>query len=148
MRSLRGSGVPETFIAYAKSPVGAAIEFYSTFISYSTKDQDVADRLHSDLQKKGVRCWLATEDLKIGDKFRTRIDESIRVHDTLLLILSERSIASRWVDDEVESALGRERRDRKLVLFPIRIDDTVMGPMSLGLRRCGARVIWMWSLII
>lgn len=123
---LRGCGVPDAFIAYAKSLVGSAIEFYSAFISYSTKDQDFADRLYADLQAKNVRCWFAPEDLKIGDKFRTRIDESIRLHDKLLLILSERSIASPWVEDEVESALERERRDGKLVLFPIRIDDAVM----------------------
>ena len=72
------------------------------------------------------RCWLATEDLKIGDKFRSRIQESIRVHDKLLLILSKPSLASPWVEDEVESALERERREHRLVLFPIRIDDAIM----------------------
>jgi len=64
--------------------------------------------------------------LKIGDKFRPRIDESIRLHDKLLLILSERSIASPWVEDEVESALEREHREKKPVLFPIRLDDSGM----------------------
>src|SRR5215207_600034 len=41
------------------------IEFYSCFISYSSKDQDFAERLHVDLQNNGVRCWFAPEDLKI-----------------------------------------------------------------------------------
>jgi|SRR5215468_878669 len=36
------------------------------------------------------------------------------------------SVKSRWVEDEVESALERERRDDRLVLFPIRLDDAVM----------------------
>ena len=76
---LRGCGVPDAFIVYAKSLVGAAIEFYSAFISYSTKDQDFANRLYADLQASSVRCWFAPEDLKIGDKFRTQIDESIRI---------------------------------------------------------------------
>jgi len=44
----------------------------------------------------------------------------------LLLILSERSIASPWVEEEVESALEREHRDRKLVLFPISLDDAII----------------------
>ncbi len=123
---LRGAGVPDAFIKYAKSLVGSAIEFYSCFISYSTKDQSFADRLYADLQVNGVRCWLTTDDLKIGDRFRSRIDESIRLHDKLLLVLSEASIASPSVEDEVESALERERRENRLVLFPIRIDDAVM----------------------
>src|SRR5208283_1364210 len=73
---LRGAGVPEDFITYMKSLVGKAIDFYSCFISYSSKDDGFAQRLHADLQQKGVRCWFAPEDLKIGAKFRTRIDES------------------------------------------------------------------------
>ena len=44
----------------------------------------------------------------------------------MLLILTEKSIVSPWVEEEVEKALGRERRDKKLILFPIRLDDAVM----------------------
>ena len=117
---------PEDFIVYMRSLAGKAIDFYSCFISSSSKDDDFAQRLHADLQQKGVRCWFAPEDLKIGDKFRTRIDESIRVYDKLMVILSENSIPSRWVEKEVEAAFEREEREKKLVLFPIRLDDAVM----------------------
>jgi hypothetical protein len=123
---LRGCGVPEDFIVYMRSLVGKAIDFYSCFISYSSKDDDFAQRLHADLQQKGVRCWFAPEDLKIGEKFRTRIDESIRIYDKLMVILSENSIRSPWVEDEVEAALEKERKQSKLALFPIRLDDAVM----------------------
>jgi len=124
---LRGCGVPEDFIVYMKSLVGKAIEFYSCFISYSSKDDDFAKRLHADLQAQSVRCWFAPEDLKIGGKFRMRIDEAIRVHDKLLLVLSEDSVKSAWVEKEVETAFEKEcRQDNKPVLFPIRLDDAVM----------------------
>jgi hypothetical protein len=123
---LRGCGVPDTFITFARSLVNAAIDFYSCFISYSSKNHEVAERLYADLQSKGVRCWFAPEDLKIGDKFRQQIDESIKRHDKLLLILSEQSISSAWVEEEVESAFEREHREKRLVLFPVRIDDAVI----------------------
>jgi uncharacterized protein YjbI with pentapeptide repeats len=123
---LRGCGVPEDFIIYARSLSIKPIGFYSCFISYSSKDQEFADRLYADLQNKAVRCWFAPEDLKIGDRFRDRIDESIRLHDKLLLILSEHSVSSQWVGDEVEAAFERERREGRTVLFPIRIDDAAM----------------------
>ncbi|MBZ5672405.1 MAG: toll/interleukin-1 receptor domain-containing protein, partial [Acidobacteriia bacterium] len=84
---LRGCGVPEDFIVYMKSLVGKPIEFHSCFISYSSQDDDFAQRLYADLQAKNVRCWFAPEDIKIGDKFRMRIDEAIRIHDKLLLVL-------------------------------------------------------------
>lgn len=105
--------------------MGQAFEFYSCFISYSSKDQDFADRLHADMQDKGVRCWFAPEDLKIGERIRPGIDEAIRLHDKLLLILSKDSVRSPWVESEVEAALERERRHKRKVLFPIRIDDAV-----------------------
>jgi len=123
---LRGCGVPDTFITFARSLVGTAIEYYSCFISYSSKDQAFAERLYADLQSKGVRCWFAPEDLKIGEKFRPRIDEAIRLHDKLLIVLSESSINSAWVETEVESAFEREQQQKKPVLFPVRLDDAVM----------------------
>ena len=122
---LRGAGVPDEFIAYMRSLVGRAIEFYSCFISYSSKDQDFAERLHADLQAKGVRCWFAPEDMKIGDKILDRLDQSIRLHDKLLLVLSANSIGSEWVEDEVTIAFEEERKRDKTVLFPVRLDETV-----------------------
>ena len=123
---IRGCGVPENFVQYTFSLTAKAIEYYSCFISYSSKDQDFAERLYADFQNKGVRCWFAPEDMKIGDKIRDRIDQSIRIHDKLLLILSEHSINSEWVEDEVETAYEQERDRGNTVLFPIRLDDAVI----------------------
>jgi len=105
---------------------GNSIQYYSCFISYSSKDEEFAKRLHNDLQNKGVRCWFAPEDLKIGDKFRGRIDDAIRVHDKLLIVLSEYSINSTWVEKEVETAFEKEHKIGITVLFPIRLDDGVI----------------------
>lgn len=123
---LRECGVPEDFITYMRSLVGKAIEFYSCFISYSSKEEAFAKRLYNDLQSEGVRCWFAPEDLKIGEKFRVRIDESIRLYDKLLLVLSESSVASEWVEKEVETAFEKEREQKKTMLFPVRLDDAVL----------------------
>src|SRR6266700_1127588 len=102
------------------------IHYYSLFISYSSNDEILAHRLHADLQAHGVRCWFAPEDLKIGNKFRQHIDEAIHLQDKLLLLLSEYSIASTWVENEVEAALENEDRQQREVLFPVRLDDAVM----------------------
>jgi hypothetical protein len=123
---LRGTGLSDTFITYARSLVQSPIEYYTCFISYSSKNQDFAERLYADLQSKGVRCWFAPEDMKTGDKIRHRIDTSIRMYDKLLLILSEASVESLWVEHEVETAIGKELEGRANVLFPVRLDDAVM----------------------
>jgi uncharacterized protein YjbI with pentapeptide repeats len=118
---LRGCGVPEQFITYGRSLVGKAIEFYSCFISYSTKDQEFADRLHADLQNNAVRCWFAPHDIQGGRKVHEQIDEAIRVYDRLLLILSEHSMNSNWVKTEISKARKRESREKRQMLFPVRV---------------------------
>jgi hypothetical protein len=123
---LRGVGLPENFIDHLPSLLGQAIEFYSCFISYSSKDQAFAERLHADLQAKGVRCWFAPHDMAIGAKIIDAIDEAIRLRDKVLLILSEAAIASDWVEGEVTRALDEERERQRLLLFPIRLDDAVL----------------------
>ena len=123
---LRGCGLPDALIDYLPSLLNEPFQFYSCFISYASKDQAFAERLHADLQNKGVRCWFAPEDMKIGDRLRPRIDETIRVYDKLLLVLSKTSVASQWVEQEVETALARERQQGTTILFPVRIDNTVM----------------------
>jgi len=116
---LRGCGVPDEFIAYIGSMVGRPIEYYSCFISYSTRDQEFAERLYADLQNKGVRCWFAPHDIKGGRKIHEQIDDAIRLHDKLLLILSEHSMSSNWVKTEIANARQRKEQEKKNLLFPI-----------------------------
>ena len=123
---LCGCGVPDQMIEYARSLTTSPIEYYSCFISYNHEDEEFAKRIYNDLRANNVLCWLACEDMKIGTKIRPTIDEKIRSFDKLLLILSERSIASDWVEHEVEHALDLEKERKKTVLFPVRVDDTVM----------------------
>ncbi len=104
---------------------------FACFISYSSQDEAFAQCLHADLTSRGVSVWFAPHDLKIGARIRQTLDEAIGAHDKLLLILSESSINSDWVEKEVETAFEKERDQRKAgtanptVLFPIMIDDAV-----------------------
>jgi uncharacterized protein YjbI with pentapeptide repeats len=123
---LRGVGLSDRLIEYLPSLLNAAIQFYSCFISYSSKDAAFAERLHADLQNKGVRCWFAPHDLPIGAKVIDALDEAIQLRDKVLLILSEGAIGSDWVEGEVTRALDEERTRKQVVLFPVRIDDAVM----------------------
>jgi hypothetical protein len=118
---LRGAGVPENFIEYMGSLTGKSLEFYSCFISYSTKDEEFAKRLHADLQDKGVRCWFAPHDVQGGKKLHEQIDEAIRRYERLLPILSLNSMGSEWVKTEIRKARKRERTEKNRALFPVRL---------------------------
>jgi hypothetical protein len=123
---LRGIGLPDNFIEYLPSLFNQAIQFYSCFISYSNVDDEFAKRIYDDLQNNGVRCWFAPHDLPIGEDILGGIDVGVRLRDRVVLILSEHSIRSGWVKDEVTAAFEEERKRGQPVVFPLRLDDAVM----------------------
>jgi hypothetical protein len=50
-----------------------------------------------------------------------QIDQAIRVYDKLLLVLSEASMGSEWVQREIRRAREQEEAEKRRKLFPIRL---------------------------
>ena len=127
---LRGCGVPDPMIEYARSLVAAVrpIDVYSCFISYSHADKAFARRVHDTLQGRGIRCWLDEHQLLPGDDVHEAVDRSIRLWDKVLLCASQPSLASWWVDSEINRAFNKEaqlfkqRGKNVLVLIPLNLD--------------------------
>lgn len=122
---LRAAGVPSDFASYTSAFTSQAIEYESCFLSYSARDDDFVTRFFNDLQRGGIRAWYAPHDMRIGDHIRQTIDESLSLRDRVILVLSRASIESQWVEQEVESALSRERAEGRTILFPVAIDNTI-----------------------
>jgi uncharacterized protein YjbI with pentapeptide repeats len=121
---LRDAGVPEEIIDIARSlRTGPAIQWHSCFISYSTKDEEFARRLHARMREAGLRVWFAPEDVKGGEKLHEQLFEAIQLYDKLLLVLSENSIQSEWVMTETRKAREVEKKENRRKLFPIRLVD-------------------------
>ena len=113
-------------------PATPTPKYPSCFLSHSTKDAKFVELLFAALDTEGVSCWYAPEDMKIGADLRETFDIAIRKRDRLLLVLSENSVRSPWVQREVERALDEELRRKQdgrtdwRVLFPIRLDDSIL----------------------
>ena len=118
--------MPEHFISYTEYLNAKAFAYNSCFVSYSGKDRNFIEKLNADFQKEGIRCWFAPEEMKMGDASRHRINQQIRVHEKLLIVLSGISIESPWIEQEVEAALDEEHLRNRSVLFPIRLDDSCL----------------------
>jgi hypothetical protein len=124
---LKGAGRSNRLIEYEKFTTEKAIEYYSCFISYSgesQEDSNFAVKLYENLQDAGVRCYFGGNNFTDGSK--RRYFESVRWYDTLLLVCSEHSIASQWIEHEVEVALARERGKKRTVLLPVRLDKAII----------------------
>ena len=66
-----------------------------------------------------MRVWFDEVDLQSGRKIYEQIEEAIRWHDKLLLVLSPDNLDSEWLKTELRKAYKQERRDGKRKLFPI-----------------------------
>ena len=120
---LRGCGLPDSLIDYLCSLTNEPLEFYSCFIIYSSFDQKFVERLYTDLQNKGVRCWFAPHNMQSGKKIYEQINQAIHEYDKLLLVLSDNSMNSEWVKTEIANARQREMIENRRILFPIRLGD-------------------------
>jgi uncharacterized protein YjbI with pentapeptide repeats len=122
---LRGCGVPESFITQMESLVNAedGIQFYSCFISYSAKDDEFARCLHGRMRAEHLRVWFAPEDIQGGKKLHEQIETAIRIYDKVLIVLSEASLQSEWVMDELRKGFKAERETGKRKLSPVRLID-------------------------
>ena len=97
------------------------IQYQSCFISYSSRDEEFARRLHEKMRGEKLRVWFAPEDMQGGQKLIEQIDRAIQVNDRLLLVLSEHSMNSEWVQTEIRKARQAELREQRQKLFPIRL---------------------------
>ena len=95
-----GAGVPSTLLEYMPSILESnPIQFYSCFISYSTGDEEFADKLNEDLKGKGITTWKWNLDAVPGRYMRDNIDMAIRNYDKLILVCSANSLASAVADE-------------------------------------------------
>ena len=119
---LRGTGIPGNYITGITSLGSQPVKFESCFISYAGNDRDFAQQLHKDIFSKGIRCWSLPEEIK-NDR---EIIDTIRSFDKMLLILSKDSLATTWLSKEVTIAIEEERKRKEALLYPIRLDSTLM----------------------
>lgn len=101
----------------------------SVFISYSSKDRNLASKLATDLKSRGLNVWYDQWELKVGDSLISRIGAGIRVQDYLIVILSKASVKSPWVMKELSAGLIRELEEKRVVVLPLVIEDCDIPPL-------------------
>jgi len=128
---LRGTGTPELLIQPLASLASQSDTSASCYISYSAWDKEFAGQLHADLQDLGIRCWLSPKYTgQQGEWIRTpwyeRAEASTNINDKVVLILSEHSINSPWIEIIVNNFLKKERESKRPLLILCQLDDAIM----------------------
>jgi len=100
-----------------------AVQVSPLFISYSHDDNKFVDTLEPLFIEKGIRFWRDKHDMKAG-RLERQVDRAMRLNPTVLLVLSENSVESDWVEHEAESARELEKQLQRDVLCPVALDDS------------------------
>lgn len=96
----------------------------SVFISYSSLDSPTADRVIRLLQHMKISYWKAPEMIPAGSSYAREIPKAIRECTIFLLIVSQSSQNSIWVEKEVDSAIYYRR-----TILPLKIDNVPLNDM-------------------
>ena len=89
------------------------------FISYSTKDTEIAFALLETFESYGLDCWIAPRNIPKGAQWAEEIDKAIQNARVFVVIVSSHSVESRQVPKEIALAVSSCES-----IFPFRIDDT------------------------
>lgn len=89
------------------------------FISYSSKDKIFAEKLSRDLLKLDLDVWLDKWEIKVGDSLISKISSGLSESDYLIIILSNNSILSEWVNRELNYSLLEEINNSQIKVLPV-----------------------------
>lgn len=80
------------------------------FISYSVKDEDLAQFVRSHLVAQGLEVFLASISLTLGERWTPKIIESLRASEWVFLLASKNALASPNVQLEVGGAIFGKKK--------------------------------------
>lgn len=88
------------------------------FISYSTKNQQMADSFKTLFNQNGIETWMAPGDIPLGSTYTSTINRAIKGASCFVLLLSESAQGSQWVLKETERAVSTGK-----AVFTVMLDD-------------------------
>lgn len=94
------------------------------FISYSSRDENEVQELLQLLQKEKISYWKAPEMIPIGSNYAKEIPNMIGTCAAFMLVISNNSMDSIWVEKELDFAINRRK-----VIVPVAIEDCQLSDM-------------------
>jgi hypothetical protein len=99
------------------------------FISYATPDRAFVLRLASNIEMLGHSVWLDLREISVGDSPVGKIGAGIDRADYLIVVLSQHTARSSWVEQEVQIKYCEELAQRRTLILPVLIEDCPIPPL-------------------
>jgi len=91
------------------------------FVSYSTKDLEVCEKIRDAIEAQKIKCWMAPRDIPAGSIYASSIIDAIAHAQVFLLILGPHSNTSSQVQKEIDRAVNA-----KIPIVVFRLEDVVL----------------------
>ncbi len=99
---------------------------HDVFISFSFKDQQIADKIVNHLTNLyGISCWICTEEIRAGENFRKDIAEAIKNSQFVVFVQSKLSASSPEVSKELLYALKKGKMVKPFMIEESQLSDEV-----------------------
>lgn len=90
-----------------KQTITSKLPTSTIFISHSSIDKPFVKRLEAELSRdKSLRFWIDENELLAGDDIQKSISQTLKDSDYLILVISDNSTKSSWVNFEVSQFFG------------------------------------------
>jgi hypothetical protein len=94
--------------------------YHGIFLSHTADDKPFVRELKKSLEEHGVEnVWLDEAEIQIGDSLSEKIEEGLTKTKYIGIVLSPKSIESKWVKKELEVAMNREIETGEVVILPL-----------------------------
>lgn len=91
----------------------------NVFISHRGVDAAEAEKLASEVRRRGHQVWLDTWNIQVGDSVVERISEGLSDSSYLVLCCSDSGTVAPWMSREWMSALGRQLNGDGIRVLPV-----------------------------
>lgn len=82
---------------------------HDVFISYSTKNSELANKICYLLEQNKLKCWIAPRNIPSGTNYIEEITEGIKSTKIVVLVYSSYSQASKYVNNEINMAFSNNK---------------------------------------
>jgi hypothetical protein len=110
------NNVEYNYFAYTVFQMDQKLHMGSLYISYSHKDRDYVQKLAAKLEDEGFEVWI-DERLDYGTDWPIEIQKRLDACDALILVMTPRSLVSKWVQNELNRALRKGKP-----IFPLLLE--------------------------
>ena len=106
------------------------------FISHTKADKDrfVIPFSRALREEWGIDAWLDKWEIKPGEPLVGKIFSGMARADAFVIVLSENSINSRWVDREIDFANERQIHEKGMLVIPVVLDGLSWDRIPLSVR--------------